>query len=134
MQAFFQQQKILIIFERYGKNKDFWVFRKKKVLPLSDLWVKFFNYILYLLIKEIISIVERSRLAGAVPQTALLLIHCFIKSVSDCFLKKSSKHLFSQAVSARDLTFWENIPTTPLLVICQMSCVTCHESRVTCNF
>ena len=38
---------------------------------------------------------------------------------------------YSKTVSARELTFWENVPLTP--VACHMSHVTCHMSQVTCH-
>ena len=54
-------------------------------------------------------------------------------------MKRSSKHLHSQAVRARKLTFWEKGHLHPHVichmsyVICHMACVTCHMSHVMCH-
>ena len=48
-------------------------------------------------------------------------------------MKISLKHLHSQTVRARKLTFWEKVHLLPP-VTCFVSCVTCHLSCVTCNF
>ena len=53
-----------------------------------------------------------------------LLIHWFITSA---FSSKSSEHLHSQTVRARELTIWENVHITPP-VPCHVSCVMCHKS------
>ena len=48
-------------------------------------------------------------------------------------MKISSKLLHSQAVRARELTFWGKVNLTPP-VLCHISHVKCHMSHVMCNF
>ena len=50
---------------------------------------------------------------------------------------KSSKHLHSQTIGAKDLKFQENVYLPPCYithVTCQVSSVTCHMSQVRDNF
>ena len=68
------------------------------------------------------------------------LCDSFIHSLSDWSCSsKSSRHLQSQAVWARDLKFLENVHLPPCVichmshVMCHMSCVTCHVSCVMCH-
>ena len=61
------------------------------------------------------------------------LCHSFIHSLTNwSFFSKSSRHLHSLTVWARDLTIWENVPLPPC-VTCHMSRVTSHMSQVTCH-
>ena len=61
--------------------------------------------------------------------------HSFINKLSDSsFSSKSSEHLQSQTVRARELRLWENVHITPLSsVMCHMSRVPCHMWRITCH-
>ena len=66
---------------------------------------------------------------GSVLQTSLLLID----SVSQySFLKISSKHLPSQTLRARELTFSEKVHL-PSPVMCHAKQVMCQIWRVTCQ-
>ena len=49
------------------------------------------------------------------------------------FSSKSSEHLHSQTLRARELTFWEKFHLNPP-VTCYVSHVMCHMSCVTCHF
>ena len=55
------------------------------------------------------------------------------------FSSKSSEHLKSQSIRARDLNFWHNFHHLSCVmchvshVMCHMLCVTCHLSYVTCH-
>ena len=64
--------------------------------------------------KNVSSFTNRPRVAGAVLQPPLLLINS------------------SQTWRARELQFWENVPSLPC-VKCQVSHVMCQVSRVKCH-
>ena len=75
-----------------------------------------------------IGVFIRPGVAGAVLQTHLWLI----KRLSHPFVQTSSKHLLSQTIRARDLTFLHNVHH-PLCVTWHVSYVTCHMSGVRCH-
>ena len=79
-----------------------------------------------------ISVGNTHNVAGAVLQSPLMsLIYSFINCQSP-FSSKSARYYKSQAVRARDMTFWDNVHHS-LCVTCHRSCVTFHMSCVTCN-
>ena len=72
--------------------------------------------------------------------TNTFVIHSFIHSLTNSSISsKSSGHLHSQTIWARDLKFRENVHLPPCVtchmsrVTCHISCVTCHVSHVACH-
>ena len=77
-------------------------------------------------------IINRSGVAGAVPQSTSSLIHRFINSlIESSFRSESSRHC--QSVRARELTFYLKIWPQPCATF-HVSHVTCHVSGFQCHF
>ena len=85
-------------------------------------FVYFFNYNLFFKVRRKSLLLKRPGVAGTVLQTFLWLIDWLTNS---SFSSKSSRHLHSKTVWARDLKCWENVHLPPH--------VTCHVSHVMCH-
>ena len=77
--------------------------------------------------EEILILIIRLGVAGAVLRTPSSLVHSFVNWVTLFLLTFKSSLLPN--VRASELTFWENVHPT----MCHMSHVKCHMSGVTCN-